>query len=184
MLRVRFPLRAKSLLPLPKISPIHLLLSHSPRNIKQRRLLSMSSGATADGSAAAALARQIPTRSHELYTCTIRSSQYSYAHLQVIKDNSEPVPLDDLQVRAYCTSALRRFLGDTGVAISIDILKVEGSECWLRVPRPDLGAFAAAITAWPGTVEEGSPRTLRVLQCSDWLGSMVGSYGQSKLWGT
>ncbi|KAH6658783.1 hypothetical protein EV126DRAFT_447546 [Verticillium dahliae] len=55
-------------------------------------------------------------------------------------------------------------------------------ECWLRVPRQDLGAFAAALTAWPGTRDAGAHTILRIRQCSDWLGAMVGGDGQDKLW--
>lgn len=90
--------------------------------------------------------------------------------------------LDNLQVKSYCTAALRQFLGLTGVAIPLDVLKVEASACWVRVPRDDLGAFAAALTAWKGSSDGGVEFLLRVKQCSDWLGAMVGSHGQDELW--
>ncbi|KAM4056033.1 hypothetical protein HRG_002957 [Hirsutella rhossiliensis] len=99
--------------------------------------------------------------SYEILTCTIKAPPFSYAHLELYTDrgpddNGGAAELDNLQVRSYCTAALRQFLGLTGVAISVDILKVEGSECWVRVPRPHLGSFAAAITAWKGTSEGGT----------------------------
>lgn len=90
--------------------------------------------------------------------------------------------LDMLQVKSYCTSALRQFLGLTGVAIPLDILKVDGTHCWVRVPRQDLAPFTAAITAWNGTDEDGTQCLLRVKQASDWLGTMVGTDGQDRLW--
>ncbi|UNI19107.1 Ribonuclease P [Purpureocillium takamizusanense] len=120
--------------------------------------------------------------SHEILSCTIKSPQFSYAQLEVVTNGSEPVQLDDLQVKSYCTAALRQFLGLTGEAISLDILKVDGAECWLRVPRQDLGSFAAAITAWKGAGEGSVHNALRIKQCSDWLGAMVGSDGQDRLW--
>lgn len=90
---------------------------------------------------------------------------------------------DNLEIRSYCTAALQQFLGATGVAIPIDILKVHSNECWLRVPRQDLAAFSSSITAWSGTRGGGEQSMFRIRQCSDWLGSMVGAEGQDTLWG-
>ncbi|CRK22883.1 hypothetical protein BN1723_001314 [Verticillium longisporum] len=121
-------------------------------------------------------------KSHELLTCSIKAPLYSYAHLEVARDEPGTTSTDALQFHSFCTSALTQFLGATGAAISMDILKVQGNECWLRVPRQDLGAFAAALTAWPGTRDAGAHTILRIRQCSDWLGAMVGGDGQDKLW--
>ncbi|KAK2009373.1 hypothetical protein LZ32DRAFT_608533 [Colletotrichum eremochloae] len=125
-------------------------------------------------------------RSHELLTCTIKTPPFSYARLELVADSPQPheaaESLDNLQVRSYCNAALRQFLGATGSAIPIDILKVDGNQCWLRVPRPDLSPFAAAITAWAGISEQGDRRVLQVKQCSDYLGPMAGADGQDKLW--
>lgn len=123
-------------------------------------------------------------KAHELVSCTIRSPPFSYLHLERTCDGADQPELDALQVRAYCTSAMTQFLGVTGAAIPVDILKVDATECWLRVPRPDLGAFAAAITAWPGVSQEGegSSYVLRIRACGDWLGSLVGRQDQHKLW--
>lgn len=134
-------------------------------------------------------AKKTNPKSHELLSCTLKAPAFSYAHLEVFREGddrrasgSSASTTDMLQFRSYCTSALTQFLGVTGAAIPLDILKVQGNECWLRVPRPDLGAFAAAVTAWPGTRDQGSHLVLRVRQCSDWLGSMVGRDGQDQLW--
>ncbi|KAF4120200.1 ribonuclease P/MRP protein subunit POP8 [Geosmithia morbida] len=131
-------------------------------------------------------------KSHDILTCTIRAPQFSYAHLELItgdntsnsqlSSSSFKADLDPLQVKTYCTSALRQFLGLTGAAVSVDVLKVQGSECWVRVPRDDLASFAAAMTAWRGAREDGMQSLLRLRQCSDWLGAMVGSHGQEELW--
>ncbi|KAI0124226.1 hypothetical protein BJ170DRAFT_76359 [Xylariales sp. AK1849] len=124
-------------------------------------------------------------KSHELATLTIRAPPYSYAHLEILRNSSDspdPVELDAIQVRSYCTSALKQFLGITGQAIALDILKVEGASCWLRLPRDDLAAFSAAITAWQGTYDGGVHSTLRVRGCSDWLGCLVGRDGEDQLW--
>ncbi|KAI0840006.1 hypothetical protein F5Y06DRAFT_245786 [Hypoxylon sp. FL0890] len=121
-------------------------------------------------------------KSHELVTATIRAPRFSYAHLEVSTTSADPVELDALQVRSYCTSALKQFLGATGVGIPLDILKVEGKDCWLRMPREDLGAFSAAITAWQGSYQDGSHYSFRIQGCSDWLGALVGRDGEDKLW--
>ncbi|KAF5021849.1 hypothetical protein F66182_6106 [Fusarium sp. NRRL 66182] len=124
-------------------------------------------------------------KSHEILTCTIKEPPFSYAHLELVTDtlsSSSSVILDNLSLKIYCTAALRQFLGITGTAISIDILKVENNHAWVRVPRPDLGSFAAAITAWRGTSDNGEQVSLQLRQCSDWLGAMVGTDGQDRLW--
>ncbi|KAI4867224.1 hypothetical protein F4820DRAFT_414216 [Hypoxylon rubiginosum] len=121
-------------------------------------------------------------KSHELVAATIKAPRFSYAHLEVFSTSADPDELDALQVRSYCTSALKQFLGTIGVGIPLDILKVEGKDCWLRVPRDDLAAFSAAITAWQGSFQDGVHSSLRIRGCSDWLGALVGRDGQDKLW--
>ncbi|KAM3509749.1 hypothetical protein MY10362_000423 [Beauveria mimosiformis] len=120
---------------------------------------------------------------------TIKAPQFAYAHLELHTDSTRstsPPALDELLARSYCDAALRQYLGLTGAGIPLDILKVEGRQCWLRVPREDLARFAAALTAFRGTVVAGDdgevPCLLRIKQCSDWLGTMVGSEALEKLW--
>lgn len=136
-------------------------------------------------------------KSHTLATHTIRSPPFAYAHLELVTSSSSTssslsssaaVSLDPIQVRTYLTSALRQFLGISGQAIAVDVLRVDGARCWLRVPRDDLSAFAAAVTAWPGTAHEGSggaqPQhaTFRIRGCSDWLGGLIGQDGMEQVW--
>ncbi|KAK8136882.1 hypothetical protein PG984_004822 [Apiospora sp. TS-2023a] len=131
-----------------------------------------------------ATAKAKSQKSHELASCVIKEPLFSYAHLQVLNGNplQEPIEVDALQVRSYCMKALQQFLGIAGTAISIDILKVDGANCWLRIPRDSLGAFSAAITAWRGEYEDGIHTTFQIKGCSDWLGSLVGQVGQDTLW--
>lgn len=132
--------------------------------------------------------RQKLENSYEILTCTAKSASFSYIHLQLLTTPSANTTsaadpeLDNLQLSAYCTSALRQFLGLTGAAVPVDILKVHGADGWVRVPRQDLSLFAAAVTAWRGEVDDGELRALRVVQCADWLGAMVGHDGQDRLW--
>ncbi|KAI1458383.1 hypothetical protein F4805DRAFT_138286 [Annulohypoxylon moriforme] len=121
-------------------------------------------------------------KAHELVTATIKTPRYSYAHLELFSDSPDTGDLDALQVRSYCTSALKQFLGATGIGVPLDILKVEGKDCWLRIPRDDLGAFSAAITAWQGSYQDGTRSSFRIRGCSDWLGALVGKSGEDKIW--
>ncbi|KAL0467374.1 hypothetical protein QR685DRAFT_608761 [Neurospora intermedia] len=141
-----------------------------------------------------------PTKSSSkfqtLTQTTIRSPVFSYAHLSLVSpfpsssssssSSSQNTPsLDTLTARHYLTTALRQFLGDTGASLAIDMLLVKGTECWVRVPREDLAAFAAAVTAYPGHNVGGEEEQMlmRVVGCGDWLGALVGREGQGRVWG-
>ncbi|KAI8633072.1 hypothetical protein F5Y19DRAFT_287238 [Xylariaceae sp. FL1651] len=120
---------------------------------------------------------------HKLAESVIKAPPYSYAHLELLNAESPNAgEIDALQVRSFCTAALKQFLGATGMAIPLDILKVEKQSCWIRLPRDDLGAFAAAITAWQGTTQDGVHSSFRIKGCSDWLGALVGQQDEQTLW--
>ncbi len=139
----------------------------------------------------------------ELYVGTISKPAHAYARLELAgqeveemmiggghhKVGTEPAAttttLDALQVRSYCAAALKRFLGVLGAAIPVDVLKVQGGECWVRLPREDFSRFAAAMTAWPGTGGGGGEAPdmlLRIGASGNWLGSLLARGEQSKLW--
>lgn len=120
------------------------------------------------------------TKYHEIYGTTIQTPPYAYAHLDVFGPTSPDTALDELTLRQYLTAALKQFLGVTGMGISVDILKVSGRECWVRIPRQDLGAFASAITAWVGS---GSASGMRICAAGNWLGALVGRHDQRTIWG-
>jgi ribonuclease P/MRP protein subunit POP8 len=127
---------------------------------------------------------QAPTRGRDLTTKTIRSPPFSYAHLQLLSDSGKPPTLDVLTVRTYLTAALKKFLGLAGTAISVDILKVEGNDVWLRVPREDLSAVAAATGGWIGGGDAGSSEKVKwqVKATGNWLSTMVGDQGIDEIW--
>ncbi|OAQ63489.1 hypothetical protein VFPPC_14670 [Pochonia chlamydosporia 170] len=110
--------------------------------------------------------------SHVLRTQKI-SSPFSYAHLELITDGPQEIHLDNLLVKSYCTAALKQFLGLTGQAVPIDILKAENRACWVRLPKEDLKSFSAAITAYNGVSEGDTRYILRMKRCSDWLGLLT-----------
>ncbi|POS75291.1 hypothetical protein DHEL01_v206313 [Diaporthe helianthi] len=119
------------------------------------------------------------SKSHEIYSTTIRNPTFAYAHLELITTTNNST-LDELQLRSYLTAALKQFLGATGSGMPIDILKVQGKESWVRLPREDLGAFAAALTAWAGS---GNSTGFVIRAAGDWLGALVGRHDQRRLWG-
>ncbi|KAF3760194.1 hypothetical protein M406DRAFT_343340 [Cryphonectria parasitica EP155] len=120
------------------------------------------------------------TKSHDIYSTTIKTPPHAYAHLELITTATQELVLDELMLRQFLTSALRQFLGLTGMGIPIDILKVAGRECWVRMPRQDLGAFSSALTAWTGS---GPVSGIRICAAGDWLGALVGRHDQQKIWG-
>ncbi|OAA52010.1 hypothetical protein NOR_00603 [Metarhizium rileyi] len=106
------------------------------------------------------------------------SSPFSYAHLELATDGPQEVHLDDLLVKSYFTAALRQFLGLTGQAIPIDILKTQEKACWVRLPKEDLQSFSAAVTAYRGASEGDTKYILRMKNCSDWLGLLTDDWGE------
>ena len=114
-------------------------------------------------------------QSHEI---TIRSPPYTYIHLSLLSNSAsstlgKDTPLDDITARTYLTSALSQFLGLTGTAIPIDILKVEDKDCWIRVPRQDGRAVIEAVSGWLG-----DNVAWRVKGNSTWLSGLVHGDGR------
>lgn len=125
------------------------------------------------------------SKSYEILSCTVKKPAYAYAHLRVESDDpGERQTLDALQARSYCASALHQFLGATGAAVTIDVLKVDvvKGHFWVRLPGPDLGRFSAAVTSWPGAVQSGAITGLRIVAAGDWLGSLLGKSERQSLW--
>lgn len=106
-------------------------------------------------------------------------------------------PLDEITLRAYLTAALNQYLGLTGTAIPIDILKVEPSsnEGLIRLSREDEGAVVAAFSQWiggsGGSLKGSNNVSIRVNARGAWLGGLTGTAataqrryggGDDKLW--
>jgi ribonuclease P/MRP protein subunit POP8 len=112
---------------------------------------------------------------------TLRKAPYSYFHLSLrslIATSQAPHDLDEISVRSYLTLALQQYLGLSGTAISIDILKVEGRDVWIRVPSEDEVALAASLSQWTGSKD----LAWRIEQRGAWLGALVGNTNAQKLW--
>jgi len=119
-------------------------------------------------------------------TFTLRSPPFSYVHLRATHQAqngnfpklSQQQDLDEVTLISYVTNALSQYLGLTGTAIPIDILKVEGGEGWIRLPREDENAVVAALSQWMGK----GGATLRVLGRGSWLGGLGSRVDDTKLW--
>lgn len=51
------------------------------------------------------------------------------------------------------TPPLQSYLGLTGAAIPIDILKSEGRDVWIRVERQDAKGLQAGLSGWVGSAD-------------------------------
>jgi len=105
-------------------------------------------------------------------TVTLRGTPYSYLRLSVISIDGRVArhPLDAITARTYLTSALSQYLGLTGTAIPIDILKVTDQDFWVRVPKEDVSAVVAAVGQWVNALVGIS---LKIEGRGDWLGGVV-----------
>ncbi|KAK5065147.1 hypothetical protein LTR84_000983 [Exophiala bonariae] len=112
---------------------------------------------------------------------TLRKAPYSYLRISLRSlsaTSQAPHDLDEVSARTYLTLALQQYLGLTGTAISIDILKVEGRDAWIRVPSEDEVAVAASLSHWTGSKDVA----WRIEQRGAWLGGLVGNKDARKLW--
>lgn len=100
--------------------------------------------------------------------------------------------VDPLTVSSLLQPPLQGYLGLTGSSILIDILKTQGREVWIRIPRQDARAVRASLSAWVGSsdgdlvpgAETGSGSggrikvAWRVRGENELLGSLNGGDGQ------
>ena len=106
-------------------------------------------------------------------TFTLRSPPYTYMHLSLISAgsmsrSSQITPLDSVTIYSYLNSALSRFLGVHGSAISFDILKESGKDVWIRTATEDASAIVAALSQWSSSKGE----ILKVIDRGAWLGGI------------
>lgn len=111
------------------------------------------------------------------HTATLRKPQWTYFHLAALSFSTTLPALDILTFRQNFTSALTQFLGLTGSAIDVDIMKFEGSEAWIRVHRDDASAVHEAISGWVGAKTNGGQYKWRVKGRDEWLPRLVNGDG-------
>lgn len=106
---------------------------------------------------------------------TIRHHRWSYLHLSLLRQPPSADPIDALTSRKYLQASLTQFLGDTGAAIPIDILKTESQDVWIRVPTEDASAVNAAVSGW---VSADGHVGWTVKGRDEWLGRLVAGTGE------
>ena len=122
---------------------------------------------------------------------TLRRPPHAYLHVQITSHPSTAVtttsstrpsrsPLEEITLLSHLNSALNQYLGLTGAAIPIDVLKIQGSQGWIRTPRDDEAAVVAALSQWSGK----GRMTVRVLGRGTWLGGLSngGGVDEAELW--
>jgi ribonuclease P/MRP protein subunit POP8 len=109
-----------------------------------------------------------------LHSSTLRRPQWTYFHLSAFSTANEPPSYDAISTRQNLSNAMKKFLGLTGSSIPIDILKIEGSEVWLRVPRDNSRAFHEGVSAWIGK----DLMKYLIRDKDDWLSQMSAGNGQ------
>ncbi|KAH7371959.1 hypothetical protein BKA66DRAFT_384893, partial [Pyrenochaeta sp. MPI-SDFR-AT-0127] len=117
---------------------------------------------------------------HILHQCTFRKPSWTYLRLCLVTPGTaslaptsstaqsstattptdKPAPIqaerstsniDPLTVATLLSHPLSSYLGTTGAAIPIDILKTSGREVWVRIPRQDARGFRASLSGWVGS---------------------------------
>ncbi|EZF22796.1 hypothetical protein H112_04300 [Trichophyton rubrum D6] len=118
-----------------------------------------------------------------IYIDTIRVS----ASDSIAKASSTSMAPDPLTAKTYLTAALSQYLGLSGTAIPVDILKLgsrlgqpDGKSVWIRVPYEDAAAVTAAMSSWIGA-DSGSGSSnvaWRVVSRRSHLGALIGGSGK------
>ncbi|KAJ5804038.1 uncharacterized protein N7518_000341 [Penicillium psychrosexuale] len=133
--------------------------------------------------------RKAPEPKPKIIHFTSRNPPWTYLKLKLVSQpGSAPQPLDALSARTYLSSALSQFLGLTGTAIPIDILKIEDGSpsttkyhiMWIRVPREDASAVVSAVSSWIGGGNNSASSgdvAWRVCAKGNFLGALVAGSG-------
>ncbi|RVX69396.1 hypothetical protein B0A52_06992 [Exophiala mesophila] len=125
----------------------------------------------------------MPTTGQPPRQFTLRQPPYTYFHLSLrrlaLTSLQPQESVDEITARTYLSSALQQYLGLTGTAISIDILKVQDCNVWIRVPQDDEVGVTASLSQWVGTKD----LTWKIEQKGTWLGGVTGrGTGGRQLW--
>ncbi|KAL3474518.1 hypothetical protein BJX99DRAFT_175959 [Aspergillus californicus] len=146
----------------------------------------------------ATIKRKVETNSNtNVLTFNARNPPWTYLKLQLIHQLNTSTtirssPFDPLTARKHLTTALSQFLGLSGTAIPIDILKVSTEPTqsqsqsqspektiWIRVPRQDGPAVVAALSSWIGggdqvdTDTEAGGVAWRICAKGNFLGALI-----------
>lgn len=118
--------------------------------------------------------RSYPNKSAVLHQNTLRHPQWTYFHLSLFTTAAKSPEHDALTARQNLSSALSKMWGLTGWSMIIDILKLEGPELWVRIPRDNAKIFHEAVATWIG---DGQMKYV-VVGRDDWLVNLCGGDAQ------
>ncbi|EKV10683.1 ribonuclease P/MRP protein subunit POP8 [Penicillium digitatum] len=133
--------------------------------------------------------RKAPEPKPKTIHFTSRNPPWTYLKLKLVSQpGSTSQHLDAVSARTYLSSALSQFLGLTGAAIPIDILKIETGPpsttkldiVWIRVPREDASAVVSAVSSWIGSGNNSAGSgdvAWRVCAKGNFLGALVAGSG-------
>ena len=118
---------------------------------------------------------------------SLRHPTWTYLHLHLdvappsteaeARQQQQQPDIDEMSLRKHLHSALQQFLGLSGTAIPIDVLKAEGANFWIRVPAGDGRAVAAAAGGWVGS-QQGRAVSWTLRAWDDHLVKIVAGDGQ------
>lgn len=97
---------------------------------------------------------------HILHQSTFRRPPHTLLHLR-LTSTSTPNPtnlsadLDPLTFLQSITAALHSYLGVTGAAIPLDVMKIEGRDVWVRCQMGDERGLRAGVGEWVGAMGGG-----------------------------
>ena len=117
----------------------------------------------------------VTTNTRILSDCTLRKFSFYYLQISLVTQQS-PIngpQLDELTVKKYFSAATVQRFGLLGSAVSVDMLKLDGNNAWIRVPFEDRAMVTEALSSWAGNA-----LAWRIKESGCWLGGMVGSDGQ------
>ncbi|KAF2772253.1 hypothetical protein EJ03DRAFT_348640 [Teratosphaeria nubilosa] len=98
-------------------------------------------------------------------TMTLHAPQWCYIHLRHLSSATSTSPdLDLVTSHLHLLQPLSRFLGLHGSSTPLDILKLDGTDVWIRIPAEDREVLVAAVGGWVGAKGEG----WRVMGSSSW----------------
>lgn len=130
-----------------------------------------STSTTTESTANKKKKRSRPSKNLTIAQFSVRHPTWTYVHLKHINSSNTASRIDETTVSLWIDAALAQFLGMHGRAISIDYLKLEGQDIFIRIPNQDHQAFIAALTNWIGRNSDA----LRTVGWSSWDAN---AYGQ------
>lgn len=109
---------------------------------------------------------------------TLRNPPYSYIQIELVTQPPTQDAVDDITFKSHITNALSQYLGITGTAINIDVLKTNLNRTVVRLPHEDESAVVAALSQWSGR----GGVTLRILSRGGWLAGVDNEGDDQELW--